>query len=184
MGSYINLGFIVSSKKNDFIDKCIALIERLDEFHPISIKYPKDEFYTVWTEKAMSEYSIKQAMECCCDYEMAEIFCDLKIGQFHSNEVLLRVKQIQESALCLLFEIPEMNEIFTDIDVAELEIVDLMNRLIDLGFEYAFCDSEADTPENLKQINKDEEYSIFVRYKPYFEVTYASWKINGLFSRK
>ena len=115
---------------------------------------------------------------------MAEIFCDLKIGQFHSNEVLLRVKQIQESALCLLFEIPEMNEIFTDIDVAELEIVDLMNRLIDLGFEYAFCDSEADTPENLKQINKYEEYSIFVRYKPYFEVTYASWKINGLFSRK
>lgn len=183
MGSYINLGLISISNRKDFIDKCIALIERLDEFNAISIKYPKNEHYTVWIEENMREFSLEQAIECCLDYDMAEILCDFRVGQHKINNVLLRIKRIQDSALCLLLEMPEVNDMFNDIEVAESAIFDFLKNLIDLSFEYAFCDSEANTPENLKQINKDEEYSMFVRYKPYFEVIYASWKINGFFSR-
>ncbi len=184
MGSYINLGLVSISNRKDFNDKCIALIERLDEFNAISIKYPRNEHYTVWIEECMCEFSLEQAIECCVDYDMAEILCDFRVGKHKLKNVLLRIKKIQDSALCLLLEMPEVNDLFKDIEVAESVIFDFLRNLMDLNFEYAFCDSEANTPENLKQINKDEEYSMFVRYKPCFEVIYASWKINGLLSRK
>jgi len=183
MGSYINIGLISMTYKKDFIDKCIELIETLDEFNVVSIKYPKDKNYSAWVEVDRKDCTLERAMQYCYHYDMAEILCDFEFEHYYLENVLVRVKHIQEGGLSLLFEIPEENNIFRDIDVAEATIVSFFQKNEKLGFEYAFCDNEANTPIKLEQINHDEEYAIFVRYKPNIDVVFASWKIDGLSNR-
>lgn len=184
MGSYINIGLISMANKKDFIDKCIELVQTLNAFNAISIKYPKDKSYSVWVEADMNNYTLERAFQYCYYDDMAEILCAFEFEHNHLENVLVRIKHIQKDGLSILLEIPEENNIFDDLDVAEEAIVSFLQKNEKLGFEYAFCDNEANTPLKLEQLNFDEKYAIFVSYKPNFDVIFASWKIDGLSNRQ
>lgn len=183
MGSYINIGLISKKNRNDFINQCIKLIKSFHEFNAISIKFPKDNKYSIWVEDDMREYTLDIAMKYCYNCDMTEILCNFELEKYYLENVLVRIRHIQEGVLGILFEIPEENNIFQNIDDAEVAIVSFLEKIERLGFEYAFCDNEANIPIRIEQINLDEEYAIFVNYNPNIEVIFATWKIDGLSKR-
>ena len=130
MGSYINIGLISITNKEDFIKKCVELVETLNEFNAVSIKYPKDKNYSVWVEEDMNDYTLERAMQYCYHYDMAEILCDFEFEHNYLENVLVRVKHIQKGGLSILFEIPEENNIFKNIDVAEAAIVSFLKKCL------------------------------------------------------
>ena len=180
MGAYINLGFI--SNKDKFIDKIIHFINTLNEFHVISFKYPTDENYSSWIECENRNCAIYEALKHCYKYHMAEIKCNFKIQDFSLHNILLRIKHIGITKECLLFEIPEENPIFKNLDVAENTIILFLKCLSNMKFESAFCDIDADILENDSEY-MENFYSIFIKYEMKTKVYLNQWKIDGLTDR-
>lgn len=182
MGSYINVGMISTEEKENFIISTMKFINLLNNFKIILVKYPADVDYSSWVECNEDECGIHDALEYCYKNNMAEIKCNFKIEKYCLQNVLIRVNHIKNNANCILLEIPEENDIFKDINLAENIILSIISDASCLGFKYAFCDSEAEAPQILSEKIKDK-YSIFVKFEHGIETTLAPWKIDGFSDR-
>lgn len=181
MGSYINIGLVCGNNKALFIRKCLRFVNELDCFRFFWVKFPLDKKFKSWKEENSPYFSVKAAVEECYKNEMAEIACEFKIYEYLLADVILRVKHFEDGNHCLMIEIPEKNDIFSDVDTAEENILVFLCNII--GFQFAFCDSEADITDRIEELNLQEEYSIFVRYFDDIQVSYAKWKIDGITER-
>lgn len=184
MSDYINIGFAAEEvQERNFIDKCAKVISRLNSFKLISYKYPLDENYSEWCED--ENISIEAALEKCCKSNMAELICEYILFDKIIKNSVLRMKK-DFGPHCFLLEIPSENfDLNNDIDTVENEIMMFMRNASNDGFDYAFCDSEADFYDYFSESqSRKNPYSIFISFNEHdLKIELSSWKIDGFTER-
>lgn len=184
MSDYINIGFAAKEvQERNFINKCAKVISRLNSFKLISCKYPLDENYSEWCED--ENISIESALEKCCKSNMAELICEYILCDKIINNSVLRIKK-DFGLHCFLLEILSENfDLNNDIDTVENEIIMFMRNASNDGFDYAFCDSEADFYDYFSESqSRKNPYSIFISFNEHdLKIELSSWRIDGFTER-
>lgn len=178
MGGFISIGIVSQRDKQVFLFQCESVLCTLENFKVISGQYPTDKEYTSWNTYSGADVSWLEALEHCYQDDMAEILCSFTIAQYTFQNVLIRINHLH-NLHCILFEIPDSNLLFQDLEKAESIIVAMLKGDAYKTFLYAFCDSDADF-YLIEERDLDSAYSIYVKYEPFAQVFYNRWMIDGL----
>lgn len=180
MGGYCNIGLIFK----DDVSHVLVLEEVFKKFHFLEfecLKYPSDSSFSEWHKEKGENFSREYVFRKCYENNMSECIANINIG-IMLKKVLIRIKHM-EGGFVLLLEIPFWNIVFKRIDDAEKIIVKFLYELGDVGVTYAFCDFDADVPSAIDELNREEQYSIFIKYENDIVIEYAPWKMDGLSKR-
>ena len=187
MSSYISVGIVANDKEDIFMKKCVQIIKKNSMYIiRLVIKYPDDDTCTNWNECNESIGSLNKIIEICYRNEFAEIIADYKINAHVIKGVIVKIKKEKGKYAGILFEIPEDNfDLENEIDDLEDKIITEMKELLNLGFEYAYCDNETDIEYSVEEILEGKEiYSILVvKENETITSKLGSWKIDGLTDR-
>ena len=184
MGDYIDIGFVTKEvQEGNIITKCAKIISRLNCFKLILCKYPLAEDYSKWCEDY--NISIEFALKKCYKSNMATLKCEYILHDKIIKNSIFCIKR-DLGLCCFLLEIPSENfNLNNDIDTVENEVMMFMRNAANDGFDYAFCDSEADFYDYfVKSQSYKNPYSIFISFNEHSpKIELSSWKIDGFTKR-
>lgn len=187
MSSYISIGFVSNDIEKVFIKKCKQLIATNSKnICKIEFKYPKYGTCDIWNVSNESLKKIDEVLTICFKNELAEMTVDYNINGKLIKSVLIRIEKEIGRYTGILFKVPEEYlNLENNIDELENIIMIYMQNLINIGFEYIFCDNEIDIEYSTKDIlERKEEYSmLIIKNNDKLITKLALWKIDGLTSR-
>lgn len=185
MGSYISVGLVAGKcEPSEFLELCKRAFNVFGEsIQRMTLKYPLDSECISWKEKTMSINEIDSALSDCYSNNLFELHIDYLIEKRCVSGVLFKLKK-GDGYQGALFEIPEENfDIVNEIDILEGKIKAIIKNILPYGFEYGFCDNEADIEYSKEKIlSTDSVYSVLlINNESKFRL--APWKIDGLTER-
>lgn len=187
MSSYISIGFVANDNEELFVEKCKKIMEVNNKnIGQIIFKYPTDETCNKWNVSNEQVKNIDKMLKQCFTNELAEIIVDYRINEQIFKGILIKIRKKIGEYTGILFEISEdCFPLKEKINSIENEIIAILRDLLNIGFEYAYCDNEADIEYSIKEVmGQKNRYSILVTRENNNIVTkLASWKIDGLTSR-
>lgn len=185
MGSYISVGMVTGKcEPSEFLESCKRALNKFGaNIKRISLKYPLDSECIRWEEKAVFIKEIDSALSECYSNDLCELHIDYLIEKRCVSGVLFRLKKV-DGYQGALFEIPEENfDVANEIDILESKIKTIIKNILPYGFEYGFCDNEADIEYSKEQIlSMDSVYSVMLINNE-LNFRLAPWKIDGLTER-
>lgn len=170
MGSYICVGFV--SREKYFKNRIIKIIDCFNESYFKRVCYPKDINCDEWITCDSNECDLYTAIEYLCMFEFSQIHMDFVFNEYYIKNAIIQIETREDVEKCVIVQIPEDNDMFKNIDTAEMNIIELLKKLIGTQFDYGFCDSEASLFDN--------HYSILMECFNEHNIKYESWKIDGL----
>lgn len=188
MGSYISIGMVTGNcESKEFLGLCKRVFDVFDlNVKRITFKYPLDNECLVWKEITVPIGEIDSVLSKCYLSDLCELNIDYLIEKRCISGVLFKIKK-GDGYQGALFEIPEENfDIADELDILEYKIEAIIGKILHLGFEYGFCDNEADIEYSKEKImSMDSVYSILLINnkldRP--KIKLAPWKIDGLTKR-
>lgn len=187
MGSYISIGIVSNDQKDVFLKKCVKVLDKNSRnIIRLVIKYPNDIDCNNWIEKVEKVENIKKLFEICYKSELAEIIMDYKMDENLIKNIIIKVKRSLKSYTGILFEIPEENfDLKYILNDLEVSIISELKEILDIGFEYAYCDNETDIEYSIEEIlEKEKIYSILlIKNKRNILLKLGSWRIDGITNR-
>ena len=167
MGSYISVGLVAEKcEPSEFLELCKRAFNMFGaNIQRMTLKYPLDSECISWKEKTMSIKEIDSALSDCYSNNLCELHIDYLIEKRCVSGVLFKLKK-GDGYQGALFEIPEENfDIVNEIDILEGKIKAIIKNILPYGFEYGFCDNEADIEYSKEKIlSMDSVYSVPVSY--------------------
>lgn len=188
MGSYICVGLVTNGREtHDFLKLCKKVFSVYQtSIQKLTLKYPLDDECLNWCKRTVTFQEIDSVLSDCYSNNLCEMNINYSMGQRSVEGILFHIKK-EIDYQGILFEIPEDNfDIINEIDVLEDQIKLLIKDFLNLGFEYGFCDSEADIEFSKAEImSMNSKYSILLintqSNNPIIKL--APWRIDGLTSR-
>ena len=184
MGSYITIGFVCGEKikKDKFIDIAKKTLQK-NESSNFKAKYPISSDLENWDEKNFEYDSIQEMMLRCLDKKEAYISFDYANKKNNIKDIILQFEEIKNDSIGMLISIPESGFENLNIDEVEKNITERLKSIIDLGYDYIFCDNEAYIEHPIKEVFKNKNlYSILILKDK--NVKLSNWKIDGLQERQ
>lgn len=188
MGSYICVGLVTNScETHEFLKICKQVFDVYQtSIQKMTLKYPLDDECLNWSKRVVPFQKIDSVLFNCYLNNLYELNISYLVGQRFIEGVLFHIRK-GIGYQGILFEIPEDNfDIINEIDILEDQIKLFIKDFLHLGFEYGFCDSEADIEFSKSEImSMDLKYSILLvnthSNDPIIKL--APWRIDGLTSR-
>lgn len=182
MGSYVGIGLICIESDKKLTDLCCCLLK---ECNPINyyVEFPASAVDAEWTILTNMDVSLEDALEICFSNQYAQIVADFQLP-FLLYEVLISIAK-EDNMEALLLQIPDYCLKQYGIDCMEERIVALLEYALVVGFQYGFCDHEAELPTSFEEIdNSIKKYSIQMQYtNGEIRAQMNPWKIDGLTAR-
>lgn len=183
MGSYITIGFVCGEKikKDKFIGIAKKTLQK-NESSNFKVKYPISSDFESWDEKDFEYDNLQEMMQICLDKKEAYIKFDFSDGKVSIKDIILQFEEIKNDSIGMLISIPESGFENSKIDEVENNITERLKAIIDLGYDYIFCDNEAHIEHPIKEVFKNKNlYSILILKDK--NVKLSNWKIDGLQER-
>lgn len=185
MGSYISVGLVAGKcEPSEFLELCKRAFNMFGaNIQRMTLKYPLDSECIRWEEKEVSIKEIDSVLSECYSNNLCELHIDYLIEKRCVSGVLFKLKK-GDGYQGALFEIPEENfDIVNEIDILESKIKAIIKNILPYGFEYVFCDNEADIEYSKEKIlSMDSVYSVLLINNE-LNFRLAPWKIDGLTER-